>query len=78
MASEPIEAAARPEGPFFFEKWKQHVASAPVRMAYEVALYTDAHIGGEVRLGELGPYSLINTVPMSHGFGRLRADPKTR
>lgn len=77
MSSEPgkdtenDDAEKRPEGPFFYENWKEHLAGVSLLSTYEVALYTDAHITGAIQLGELGPYSLLNSVPMAHALGKL-------
>jgi hypothetical protein len=62
-----------PEGPFLYDNWRRTRASEPLVGTHEVPLYSDAHITGQLSLGELGPYSLLNAVPMHHRLGLLRA-----
>lgn len=51
-------------GPFLYENWKAANAGIPRQATYEVPLFTDARIAGEVEEG-LGPYRLFNTVPIT-------------
>jgi hypothetical protein len=59
----PDENPDRPQGPPSYSNWRAYLETAPWNGAYEVPFYTDARITGEIR-SELGPYLLINTVPM--------------
>jgi hypothetical protein len=51
------------EGPWAWRNWLADATEPAERV--EVMLYTDAHVTGELR--SLGPYELLNTVPMSAG-----------
>jgi hypothetical protein len=54
------------EGPWSFRNWK--AAVGPSTRAYEVSLYSDARVTGEVRSG-CGPYELLNPIRMTDGLG---------
>ena len=51
-------------GPLSYENSKAAIVGARLQGALEYPLFTDAHITGELRDG-LGPYKLLNTIPMS-------------
>jgi hypothetical protein len=51
------------KGPFAYENWLAAQSGMPVQVTYEYPLFTDAHITGHITEG-LGPYQLLNTVPM--------------
>ncbi len=55
-------------GPTSYENWKAWLSNKDPLGGYEVPLFTDAHVTGEIL--ELGPYQLLNTVaiPRSPGF----------
>jgi len=65
-------------GPACYENWKAALAGRAFPGAYEVPLYTDAYITGELEEG-YGPYRLINVgAPLRRGLARpaivLRAE----
>jgi hypothetical protein len=59
------------EGPPSWANWRAYMKDLPSEGAYEVPLYTDAHITGMIQEG-YGPYQFLNTVPMSEQPGELR------
>lgn len=50
-------------GPAIYENWKAQQTGRDAESAYEVPLYSDAHITSEIRDG-LGPYQLLNPVAL--------------
>jgi hypothetical protein len=65
------EVSDTSQGPPSYSNWRACLESAPSNGAYEVPFYTDAQIAiDEINL-DLGPYLLINTVPMplKAGYG---------
>lgn len=58
-------------GPFLFDNWKACRDEQKLLGAYEVPLFTDAHITGTVTEG-YGPYQLHNTVPGMQSVRALR------
>ena len=57
-------------GTFAYENWKAFMQGEELQFIAEYPLYTDAHITGEITDG-LGPYSLINTVPIPNNKDSL-------
>ncbi|MBL8913172.1 MAG: hypothetical protein JNM17_20925 [Archangium sp.] len=57
-----IDAAAVASGPVCYKNWRAHQEGAPCSGGFEVPLYSDCHIAGEIPDG-LGPYALINALP---------------
>lgn len=55
-------------GPLAYANWRAGVRGVPSRGAYEVPLFTDALIIGEIS-GDLGPYHLLDTVAMGREYG---------
>ena len=55
-------------GPPSYENWKAALSEKNVLSGFEVPLFTDSHITGEIR-DKLGPYQLLNPVaiPKSNG-----------
>lgn len=66
-------------GPLSYINWREAREHVPSKGAAETALYTDAHVTGEVTSSDqpgdlnLGPYMLLNTVPWDLRQGPLRA-----
>lgn len=52
----------RQEGLAIYENWRAEIGGKPSLGAFEVPLYTDAHITGVIKDG-YGPYQFLNTVP---------------
>lgn len=59
------------KGPPIYENWQAERKGVQSEWAYEVPLFTDAHITGMITEG-YGPYQFINTVPGFEGRGTLR------
>ena len=59
------------KGPPMYENWRAELEGSQPNGAYEVPLFTDAHITGMITDG-YGPYQFINTVPGFEGRGTLR------
>jgi len=57
--SNKAKAKPEPRGPAVWENWKAALAGREFPGAYEVPLYTDARITGELKEG-YGPYQLLN------------------
>ncbi len=57
-------------GPISYENWKAKLEGHPSQGAVEFPLFTDAHIIGQIETG-LGPYQLLNTVPISSSLNTL-------
>jgi hypothetical protein len=57
------------DGPTAWGNWRAADEGAPALGAYEAALYTDAHVTGQVRDG-LGPYQLLNPIDTTRLYGR--------
>jgi len=51
------------KGPICYNNWKAYIDGKPWSFAYEVPLFTDSHITGEIVDG-YGPYQFLNTVPI--------------
>lgn len=58
------------KGPASYENWRAQLSGEELQVVHEYPLFTDAHVVGEILVG-LGPYEIINTVPMPHE-SRLR------
>lgn len=75
--AQPPHESREPKGPFAYENWRSALAGDVSRGAYEIPLYTDAHITGE-EIGrgqgklDLGPYALFNAVPFTEKLGLLQ------
>ncbi len=48
-----------PLGPEVYANWKAYYNDNPIRTSYELSLFTDAHITGELSSG-IGPFQLLN------------------
>lgn len=69
--SETEAAEQRQGGPSSYRNWRAALEGAPSQGAYEVPLYTDAHVTGMITEG-YGPYQFLNTVPIDDRPGALR------
>ncbi len=59
-------------GPESYENWLAAIRGDPATYAYEVELFTDAYLTGEVSSG-LEPYAFLNLVPLPFAIDRARA-----
>ena len=55
------------EGPLSYENWMEHLAEKKSKQGYEIKLYSDAHITGEL-LDGIGPYQFFNSMHMPDHF----------
>lgn len=60
----------RKKGPYVYENWRNSLEKVPLAFSEEFQLFTDAQITGEIT-ENIGPYKLINTVPITHIAGKL-------
>ena len=60
-----------PIGTASYDNWRAHIAGDPVLGESEHLMYSDALLTGSIPTG-LGPYSLLNLVPLDEGAGIVR------
>jgi hypothetical protein len=59
-------------GPPSYENWKAASQDSSLLGGYEVPLFTDAHITGEILEG-FGPYQFLNPIAISSASGSIEA-----
>ena len=59
-------------GPPIYHNWQLALKGENADRAFEVPLFTDAHITSQKIIEEYGPYQFINTVPMRNGLHLLQ------
>ena len=59
------------KGPYGYENWRSALNKSPALTGYEINLYSDAHVTGEIVSG-LGPYEFLNPISIEHPSVRAR------
>lgn len=70
MSSPEGDSENRPRGPSVYENWNASIDGQPSTRGYEVPLFTDAHVTGEITEG-YGPYQFLNPVATGTKLGTL-------
>lgn len=54
------------------DNWVARESGDELQLTEEFPLFSDSSFTGEITSGELGPYSILNTVPVERAFGVMR------
>jgi hypothetical protein len=68
---EALSPALTLDGPYGYRNWKASREQGPSQEAVEFALYSDTNFTGQL-MTELGPFQVINPVPLQQSVGRLQ------